>query len=66
MAKIISVDAFDIITQKSVIKHINADNVIELEDLSFNNQPLTRLKMSNGSYVDILKTIADVTKIINS
>lgn len=67
MAKIIKVDAYDIITSKTVARHINADNVIEVEELlSTGSNPLTRIKMSDGTLIDIEKSVEDVTKIINA
>jgi len=67
MAKIIKVDAYDIITSKTEARHINADNVIEVEELlSTGSKPLTRIKMSDGTLVDIEKSVDEVTKIINS
>ena len=67
MAKIIKVDAYDIITSKTETRHINADNVIEVEELlSTGSKPLTRIKMSDGTLIDIEKSVDEVTKIINS
>ncbi|HMZ95415.1 MAG TPA: hypothetical protein PKI54_12690 [Bacteroidia bacterium] len=67
MAKIIKVDAYDIITSKTEARHINADNVIEVEELlSTGSKPLTRIKMSDGTLIDIEKSVDEVTKIINS
>lgn len=66
MAKIISVDAYDILTKATEKRHINVDNVIEIEELSsYDNKPLSRIKMSDGSFIDVQKNIDDVTKIIN-
>lgn len=67
MAKIIKVDAYDIITSKTEARHINADNVIEVEELlSTGGKPLTRIKMSDGTLIDIEKSVDDVTKLINT
>jgi hypothetical protein len=67
MAKIIKVDAYDIITSKTVARHINADNVIEVEELlPTGGKPLTRVKMSDGTLIDIEKSVDDVTKLINA
>ena len=67
MAKINKVDAYDIITSKTEARHINADNVIEVEELlSTGSKPLTRIKMSDGTLIDIEKSVDEVTKIINS
>jgi hypothetical protein len=67
MAKIIKVDAYDIITSKTEARHINADNVIEVEELlSTGSKPLTRVKMSDGTLIDIEKSVDDVTKLINA
>ena len=67
MAKIIKVDAYDIITSKTETRHINADNVIEVEELlSTGSRPLTRIKMTDGTLVDIEKSVDEVTKIINT
>jgi hypothetical protein len=66
MAKIIKVDAYDIITSKTEARHINADNVIEIEELlPIGGKPLTRIKMSNGTLIDIEKSVDDVAKLIN-
>jgi hypothetical protein len=66
MAKIIKVDAYDIISRKTETRHINADNVIEIEEqLSYDGKPLTRIRMSNGILVDIQKTVDEITDIIN-
>ncbi len=67
MAKIIKVDAYDIITSKTEARHINADNVIEIEELlPIGGKPLTRIKMSNGTLIDIEKSVDDVAKLINA
>jgi len=67
MAKIIKVDAYDIITKKTEARHINADNVIEVEELlSTGSKPLTRVKMSDGTLIDIEKTVDEVTQLINT
>ena len=67
MAKIIKVDAYDIITKKTEARHINADNVIEVEELlSTGSNPLTRIKMSDGTLIDIEKSVDDVAKLINA
>lgn len=67
MAKIIKVDAYDIITKKTEARHINIDNVIEVEELlPTGGKPLTRIKMSNGTLIDIEKSVDEVTKLINA
>ncbi len=67
MARIITIDAYDIITGKTEQRHINADNVIEVEELlASDGKPLTRIRMSDGTAVDIQKTVADVAKVINA
>jgi hypothetical protein len=67
MARIIKIDAYDIITSKTETRHINADNVIEVEELlPTGDKPLTRIKMSDGSLIYTEKTVDDVTKQINS
>ena len=67
MAKIIKVDAYDIITSKTEARHFNADNVIEVEELlPSGDKPLTRVKMSDGTLIDIEKSVDDVTKLINT
>lgn len=67
MARIIKIDAYDILSKKTETKHINADNVIEIiEQLSYDGKPLTRIVMSNGSLVDVQKTVEELTDIINN
>jgi len=67
MAKIITIDAYNIITRKTETRHINTDYVIELEAvLPVGGNPLTRIKMSDGSLIDTEKTVDDVMAQINS
>lgn len=66
MAKIITVDTYDILTKTTKKRHINVENVIEIKDLlSYDNIPLSRIKMSDGSFIDIQQNVDDVTKIVN-
>ena len=67
MARIIKIDAYDIITSKTETRHINADNVIEEKELlPTGGKPLIRIKMSDGTLIDTEKTVDDVAKQINS
>jgi hypothetical protein len=67
MARIIKIDAYDIITSKTETRHINADNVIEAKELlPTGGKPLIRIKMSDGTLIDTEKTVDDVAKQINS
>lgn len=66
MARIIKIYAYDLISKKTETKHINIDNVIEIEELlSYDGKPLTRIVMSNGSLIDVQKTVDELTIIIN-
>lgn len=66
MAKIIKINAYDIISKKTETKHINVENVIEIEEqLSYDGKPLTRIVMSNGSLIDVQSTVDELTEIIN-
>jgi hypothetical protein len=54
MTKIIKADALDNITSQTEVRHINANNVSEVEELlSTESKPLTRIKMSDGTLIDI-------------
>ena len=66
MAKIIKINAYDIISKKTIAKHINVENVIEIEEqLSYDGKPLTRIVMSNGSLIDVQVTVDELAEIIN-
>lgn len=66
MAKIIKINAYDIISKKTEVKHINVENVIEIEEqLSYDGKSLTRIVMSNGSLIDVQVTVDELTGIIN-
>jgi hypothetical protein len=66
MARIITIDAYDLVSKKTEPKHINADNVIEIEEqLCYDGKTLSRIVMSNGSLLDVQKTVEELTEIIN-
>jgi hypothetical protein len=67
MAKIISIDTFDLVNSKTSGKrHINADHIIELEDLiSYDSKPLTRIKLANGDFLDTQISVDELTKQLN-
>lgn len=67
MARIISIDAYDILNKTTKIKYINIDNVIEVVELLPSGQsPLTRIRMTDGTLIDIEKDVKDVIEIINA
>ncbi|HPZ75062.1 MAG: hypothetical protein WC245_08540 [Bacteroidales bacterium] len=66
MAKIITVDTYDLVSKKSEKRNINADHIIEVEKLiSYDSKPLTRIKLVNGDFLDTQKNFEDILKIIN-
>lgn len=68
MAKIITIDSYDLVKSKSSgDRHINTDQIVELKDLiSYDHKPLTRIILSNGDFVDTQKSVADLTTSINN
>lgn len=66
MAKIITVDTYDLVSKKSEKRNINADHIIEVEKLiSYDSKPLTRIKLVNGDFLDTQKNFENILKIIN-
>ena len=67
MAKNISIYTFDLVNSKASGKrHINADHIIELEDLiSYDSKPLTRIKLANGDFLDTQISVDELTKQLN-
>jgi len=66
MAKIITVDTYDLVSKKSEKRNINADHIIEVEKLiSYDSKSLTRIKLVNGDFLDTQKNFEDILKIIN-
>jgi len=66
MAKIITVDTYDLVSKKSEKRNINADHIIEVAKLiSYDSKPLTRIKLVNGDFLDTQKNFEDILKIIN-
>ncbi|HNQ68815.1 MAG TPA: hypothetical protein PKN32_10580 [Bacteroidales bacterium] len=67
MAKIITIISYDIISKKTKTKHINVENVFEIEEqLSYDGKPLTRIVMSNGSLIDVQETVENLIVQINN
>lgn len=71
MAKITKVDTINMKDMdrlgKKEVRHINADNVIELKELtSSGSKSLTEVRMSDGTLIHIEKSVDDVTKLINT
>lgn len=68
MAKIISIETYDLVKSKaSGIRHINADQIIEVSDLiSYDSKPLTRIKLVNGDFLDTQKSVDEILKIVNT
>ena len=66
MAKIIEIDAYNLLNKKSSKEYINAEHVIKVEDLiTYDDKPLTRIKLINGDFYDTQKSVSDIMKIIN-
>lgn len=67
MAKIISIETYDLVkSQESGKWHINADHIVELEDLiSYDSKPLTRIKLANGDFLDTQISVDELTKQLN-
>lgn len=66
MAKIIQFDSYDILNKKTSTRSINADLVVEVSELiSYDKQPLTRIKMSTGDFIDVQKSVQDIIEILN-
>ncbi len=64
MARIIEIDAYDVLTGKTEKKHINPEQVVEVKPLNTTGaKPLTRVEMTNNSSFDVqlnAKQIADL------
>lgn len=66
MAKIIEIESYDLIRKTSLVEHINADQIIKLEEVkSFDDTLLTRIKFINGEFLDTKSNIDDIIKTIN-
>ena len=67
MAKIITIDTYDLVSKQNAKRNINADHIIEVEDLiSYDSKPLTRIKLINGDFLDTQKSVADIVNVINN
>lgn len=65
MAKIIVIDTYDLVNKQEKKRNINADHIIEVEDLTYDSKPLTRIKLVNGDSLDTQQSVSEILKIIN-
>ena len=67
MAKIIKVEAYDMVYKTTKSRYINSNNIVETIDLSQPyGTPLTRIKMLDGTLIEIQKSAEEVMEIINA